>query len=54
VKAGDRARLLEVERLPRSPAGSAVDQENATCSITRRERLRTRGADVAGAKDGNG
>jgi hypothetical protein len=33
VKAGDGARLLDVERLPRGPTGRAVDQENATSPI---------------------
>jgi hypothetical protein len=54
VKAGNRARLLDVERLPGGPAGRAVDQEDSTYAIARCERLRTRGADIASAKDGNG
>jgi hypothetical protein len=54
VKGGDRTRLLDVERLSRSRAASTVDQEDPTCTIARRKRLRTRGADVAGAKDSNG
>src|SRR4030095_10188746 len=54
VKAGDRTRLLDVERLPCGRAGSTVDEKNAMCAIARCERVRTRGADIAGAKDGNG
>src|SRR5262249_14723108 len=45
--------LLDIERFADSSVGAAVDQHDAACTLARRERLRTRRADITGAEDCN-